>query len=101
MLAVPAAFTRLTGRAHWHVLLRARAIENGAYVLAPCQNGMLAGGAECFGHSLIVDPWGEVLADGGEEEGVIVAEIDTGGRRERPPAHPGADPRSQLLGRRH
>jgi predicted amidohydrolase len=77
MLAIPAAFTRLTGRAHWHVLNRARAIENGAYVLAPCQNGILAGGAECFGHSLIVDPWGEVLADGGEEEGVIVAELDT------------------------
>jgi predicted amidohydrolase len=76
MLAVPAAFTRLTGRAHWHVLIRARAIENGAFVIAPCQNGVLAGGAECFGHSLIVDPWGEVLADGGEEEGVVVAEID-------------------------
>jgi len=76
MLAVPAAFTRLTGRAHWHVLIRARAIENGAYVLAPCQSGTLSGGAECYGHSLVVDPWGEVLADGGEEEGVIVAEID-------------------------
>jgi predicted amidohydrolase len=76
MLAVPAAFTRLTGEAHWHVLLRARAIENGAYVIAPCQHGTLAGGGECFGHSLIVDPWGEVLADGGEEEGVVLAEID-------------------------
>ena len=76
MLAVPAAFTRLTGRAHWHVLVRARAIENGAYVIAPCQNGTLAGGGECFGHSLIVDPWGSVLADGGEDEGVIVADID-------------------------
>lgn len=76
MLAVPAAFTRITGRAHWHVLCRARAIENGAYVLAPCQNGTLVGGGECFGHSLIVDPWGTVLADGGEEEGVVIAEID-------------------------
>ncbi len=76
MLAIPAAFTRLTGRAHWHVLNRARAIENGASVLAPCQNGTLAGGGECIGHSLIVDPWGAVLADGGEEECVIVAEID-------------------------
>jgi predicted amidohydrolase len=76
MLAVPAAFTRLTGRAHWHVLVRARAIENGAYVIAPCQNGTLEGGGECYGHSLIVDPWGEVLADGGEEEGVVMAEID-------------------------
>lgn len=76
MLAVPAAFTRLTGRAHWHVLLRARAIENGAYVIAPCQNGVISGGAECYGHSLIVNPWGEILADGGEEEGVVIAEID-------------------------
>jgi predicted amidohydrolase len=76
MLAVPAAFTRVTGRAHWHVLVRARAIENGAYVIAPCQHGTLAGGAECFGHSLIVDPWGEVLADGGEGEGVVMAEVD-------------------------
>jgi predicted amidohydrolase len=76
MLAVPAGFTKLTGKAHWHVLCRARAIENGAYVIAPCQNGTLDGGAECFGHSLIVDPWGEVLADGGEEEGIVIAEID-------------------------
>ena len=76
MLAIPAGFTRLTGKAHWHVLCRARAIENGAYVIAPCQNGTLEGGAECFGHSLIVDPWGEILADGGEEEGIVIAEID-------------------------
>ena len=76
MLAVPAAFTRLTGRAHWHVLVRARAIENGAFVLAPSQNGTLKGGGECFGHSLIVDPWGEILADAGEEEGFVVADID-------------------------
>ena len=78
MLAVPAAFTRLTGRAHWHVLIRARAIENGAFVLAACQNGTLRGGGECFGHSLIVDPWGEILADAGEDEGFIVADIDPG-----------------------
>jgi predicted amidohydrolase len=76
ILAVPAAFTRLTGQAHWHVLNRARAIENGAFVVAPCQYGTLAGGAECYGHSLIVDPWGRVLADGGEEEGFVIAEID-------------------------
>ncbi|MGE0210983.1 MAG: carbon-nitrogen hydrolase family protein [Parvibaculaceae bacterium] len=76
VLAVPAAFTRITGQAHWHVLNRARAIENGAFVLAPCQFGTLAGGAECYGHSLIIDPWGRVLADGGEEEGFIVAELD-------------------------
>jgi predicted amidohydrolase len=76
MLAIPAAFTKVTGQAHWHTLIRARAIENGAFVIAPGQCGTLAGGAECFGHSLIVDPWGRVLADGGESEGVIVAEID-------------------------
>jgi deaminated glutathione amidase len=58
VLAVPAAFTKMTGEAHWHVLNRARAIENGCYVVAPCQYGVLPGGAACFGHSLIVDPWG-------------------------------------------
>lgn len=76
MLAAPAAFTRVTGEAHWHVLQRARAIENGAYVLSPGQCGTLSGGAECYGHSLIVDPWGRVLADGGTEPGVVTAEID-------------------------
>jgi predicted amidohydrolase len=76
MLAVPAAFTKMTGEAHWHVLTRARAIENGCYVVAPCQYGVLPGGAACFGHSLIVDPWGRVLADGGEEEGIILAACD-------------------------
>jgi predicted amidohydrolase len=74
--AVPAAFTKVTGAAPWHVLNRARAIENGCYVAAPCQYGTLPGGAACFGHSLIIDPWGEVLADGGENEGIILAEID-------------------------
>jgi predicted amidohydrolase len=76
MLAIPAAFTRTTGEAHWHVLNRARAIENLSFVIAPCQYGTLSGGGDCYGHSLIVDPWGRVLADGGEEETVIVAEID-------------------------
>jgi len=76
ILAIPAAFTRTTGRAHWHMLNRARAIENGAYVVAPCQYGTLSGGAECYGHSLIIDPWGRVLAEGGEDEDVIVAEIN-------------------------
>jgi deaminated glutathione amidase len=76
LLAVPAAFTKVTGEAHWHVLTRARAIENGCYVVAPCQYGTLPGGATCFGHSLIIDPWGRVLADGGDEEGIILAEID-------------------------
>ncbi len=78
VLAVPAAFTKVTGEAHWHVLNRARAIENGCYVVAPCQYGTLPGGAACFGHSLIVDPWGAVLADGGEAEGIVLAEIDPG-----------------------
>ncbi|MEK7820813.1 MAG: carbon-nitrogen hydrolase family protein [Pseudomonadota bacterium] len=74
--SVPAAFTRPTGRAHWHVLLRARAIENGAFVFAPAQCGEHAEGRKTYGHSLIVDPWGEVLADGGEEVGVVTARID-------------------------
>lgn len=76
LLTVPAAFTVPTGRAHWHVLLRARAIETGCYVLAPAQCGTHDAGRRTFGHSLIIDPWGEVLADGGEEPGVIVAELD-------------------------
>jgi predicted amidohydrolase len=76
MLAVPAAFTKTTGQAHWHVLMRARAIENGAYVFAPSQYGLHAGDRACYGHSLIVDPWGRVLADGGEGPGIISAEVD-------------------------
>jgi predicted amidohydrolase len=75
-LSIPAAFTRTTGCAHWHVLQRARAIENGAYVFAPAQCGTHAEGRETFGHSLIVDPWGTVLADGGEEPGVILTAVD-------------------------
>lgn len=74
-LTVPAAFARTTGEAHWHVLLRSRAIETGCYVLAPCQSG-LHGESESFGHSLIVDPWGRILADGGTEEGIVYADID-------------------------
>ena len=75
MLTVPAAFTRTTGRAHWHVLLRSRAIETGCYVVAPCQYGD-HGQAKTYGHSLIIDPWGRILADGGEDRGYITAEID-------------------------
>ncbi|MTJ83383.1 MAG: carbon-nitrogen hydrolase family protein [Telmatospirillum sp.] len=75
-LAVPAAFTRTTGRAHWHVLLRARAIETGCFVFAPAQCGDHVGGRQTFGHSLIVSPWGVVLADGGEQPGFVMAEID-------------------------
>ncbi|GIV59058.1 carbon-nitrogen hydrolase family protein [Rhodocaloribacter litoris] len=75
ILAVPSAFTRTTGQAHWHVLLRARAIENGAYVFAPAQCGTHGDGAT-YGHALIVDPWGRVLADAGDTPGLILAEID-------------------------
>jgi deaminated glutathione amidase len=76
MLSIPSAFTKTTGKAHWHTLLRARAIETGAYVLAPAQCGQHAGGRKTYGHSLIVDPWGEVLADGGETPGYVMAELD-------------------------
>ena len=77
ILTIPAAFTRKTGRAHWHVLARARAIETGAFVFAPCQTGEQADGRLArFGHSLIVSPWGEILAEAGEEEGVITAALD-------------------------
>ncbi|CAM5609698.1 putative amidohydrolase [Aquamicrobium terrae] len=77
LLSVPAAFTRQTGEAHWHVLLRARAIENGAFVVAAAQGGLHEDGRETYGHSLIVDPWGRVLAEAAHDEpGVIVAEID-------------------------
>ena len=76
VLATPAAFTKMTGEAHWHVLQRARAIENGCFVIAPCQYGKIRGGGECYGHSLIVNPWGEVLADAGDGEGYAIAEIN-------------------------
>lgn len=76
ILAVPAAFTKPTGEAHWHVLLRARAIENGCYVVAPAQGGVHDNGRVTYGHSLIVGPWGDILAEAGEEPGVILAEID-------------------------
>lgn len=75
-IAVPAAFTKVTGSAHWHVLNRARAIENGCYVFAPGAVGPVPGGGEAYGHSLIVDPWGTVLADGGDSPGTIMADID-------------------------
>ena len=75
-LAIPSAFTVPTGQAHWHALMRARAIENGCFVFAPAQWGEHAEGRRTYGHSLIVDPWGEVLADGGEGVGVVSARID-------------------------
>ena len=75
-ISVPAAFTKYTGQAHWRVLLRARAIETGCFVFAPAQCGSHAEGRQTYGHSLIVAPWGEVLAEGGETPGVVTAEID-------------------------
>ena len=76
MLAIPSAFTKPTGEAHWHVLMRARAIENGCFVLAAAQAGKHESGRETYGHSLIVDPWGRILAEGGTEPGIVMAEID-------------------------
>lgn len=72
----PSAFTETTGKAHWHVLLRARAIENGAFMIAPAQGGLHANGRRTYGHSLIVSPWGEILAEGGTDPGIFAAEID-------------------------
>ena len=105
-LSVPSAFTRQTGEAHWHVLLRARAIEAGAYVFAPAQCGEHPGKRLTYGHSLIVDPWGRVLADGGEAPGFVMAELDTAAvakarqalpslEHDRPFAAPAAVPRSE------
>ena len=77
LITVPAAFTRVTGEAHWHVLLRARAIETGCFVLAPAQGGHHEDGRETFGHSLIVSPWGEILAEADHDEpGYILADLD-------------------------
>ena len=76
MLAVPSAFTVPTGKAHWHVLLRARAIENAAFVVAAAQNGTHADGRQTYGHSLVVDPWGVLVLDMGEGEGLGFADLD-------------------------
>ncbi len=78
VLTVPAAFTRPTGEAHWHTLLRARAIETGCWVLAAAQAGLHENGRETYGHSLAIDPWGRLVAEGGIEPGVIFADVDTG-----------------------
>src|SRR5215212_9530156 len=75
-LAIPSAFTQQTGEAHWHVLMRARAIENGSFVFAAAQGGTHENGRKTYGHSLVVDPWGRVIAEGGTEPGVIFADID-------------------------
>ena len=76
VLAVPAAFTKQTGEAHWHVLIRARAIETGAFVVAAAQGGHHEDGRDTYGHSMIVDPWGRVIAEAGTEPGIVVADID-------------------------
>jgi predicted amidohydrolase len=75
-LSAPAAFTKQTGEAHWHVLHRARSIETGSFMISAAQGGLHEDGRETFGHSLIVDPWGRVLAEAGTEPGVVLAEID-------------------------
>ena len=76
MLAIPSSFQRETGKAHWHILLRARAIENACFVIAPALCGEHPGKRSTYGHSLVVDPWGEVLADGGEAPGIVYADLD-------------------------
>jgi len=76
IIICPAAFTRLTGAAHWHVLNRARAIETTRFIVSACATGEIEGGGASYGHSLILSPWGEILADGGEEPGVVQARID-------------------------
>jgi predicted amidohydrolase len=76
VIAIPSAFTKQTGEAHWSVLVRARAIETGAFVLAAAQGGVHENGRSTYGHSMVVSPWGEVLAEAGEDPGVIFAEIN-------------------------
>jgi predicted amidohydrolase len=76
ILTIPSSFQRETGRAHWHTLVRARAIENAAFVIAPAMCGEHPGERQTYGHSLVVDPWGEVIADGGEAPGVVYADLD-------------------------
>jgi len=76
VITVPAAFTQTTGEAHWHTLLRARAIETQCFVLAAAQGGQHEHGRSTYGHSLVISPWGEILAEGGKDPGVILADID-------------------------
>jgi predicted amidohydrolase len=96
VLTAPAAFTRQTGQAHWHILQRARAIENGAFMISAAQGGLHEDGRETFGHSMIVDPWGRILASaGGTGEGIVLADIDVGavaaarGENSEPEERPG------------
>ena len=90
---VPSAFTATTGKAHWETLLRARAIENLAYVIAPAQGGRHANGRDTHGHSMVIDPWGQILAERAEGEGVVVAEIDPGETATRRASLPALDHR--------
>jgi predicted amidohydrolase len=76
VVTIPSAFTRVTGEAHWHVLLRARAIETGSFVIAAAQGGRHESGRETYGHSLVVDPWGGIIAEAEVEPGVILAELE-------------------------
>jgi deaminated glutathione amidase len=76
LLSIPAAFTKQTGEAHWHVLMRARAIENGCFVFAAAQGGTHENGRATFGHSLVVDPWGQIVVEAGDEPAIVVAEVD-------------------------
>ena len=76
LLLVPAAFTAISGKAHWHVLLRARAIETGCFIVAPAQSGTHADGRQTYGHSRIISPWGEIIADAGDGDAVISADLD-------------------------
>lgn len=100
VLAVPAAFLTVTGKDHWHVLLRARALENTCYVMAPAQGGRHNARRESYGHALVIDPWGNVLADTGDQNGLAIAEIHPERLREvraqlpclehrQSPGHPG------------
>ena len=77
-ISVPSSFQRQTGKAHWHALLRARAIENESFILAPAMCGDHPGDRQTYGHTLIVDPWGEIVADGGEAPGIVYGDIDPG-----------------------
>ncbi len=77
MLSAPACFTKQTGEAHWHIMQRARAIETGSFMMSAAQAGLHEDGRETYGHSVIIDPWGRVLADAGDKPGVVLAQIDT------------------------
>ena len=94
VIFVPSAFTKQTGEVHWHILLRARAIETGCFIVAPAQIGVHENGRETYGHSLIIDPWGEILAEASDDDEVIIAAMDVAlvdkARRQIPALHHGA-----------